>query len=750
MNKTIEKMQYYFNMKFSDEQIKILECGFDKPTLINACAGAGKTTMLELSIIYNALEGKILPKHVLGITFSRNSAEDMKEKYQKFVSMLPDELIQDWGEPDFSTFHALFWKLVRRLPNGRSFEVIPDYTRYSQKFDLPNKSEELTASEQLKELFDKRSQLINSCYSFNGLNINQNNQIVQYLEQTQGKADLLTVINYLTHSARDQKWFENYQYAMNVYNQEKINDLKVDFDDLGLIVLKSIKDNEQIIRLALKKYQLVFIDEFQDINELQWLNIKSLFELKRIVAVGDDDQSIYTFRGSSPKFILNFEKAVPNAQKFNLSTNYRTGDAILNVVSDSITLNHRRLGKTLRASNHGGKVTAFTENVDEMLSAFLKKAETDSNETFAILVRYNLDRTIVADRLADHGIYVKLRNKRQILQEDKIFDIYYQLMRAFYYDDFDLFLNYSNRIGFKKYLNYVKQIRSKGNVHSISDFVSQAFVFDPVYGRTTVGSKHDLRVKKTLKCVKKVREGTASPICLYKEVYELTKQYFKVMIETYHHFSNEKRDAICAYLQYQIEKYDDFEDFEQAQDNKYYKMLDALDGEENAPNIALETLHGSKGLEWDNVCLYGLTDAEIKRPLLKLTEKIPANLRYVDFIDKLNDEDLIAELFEIKGDAKNGTGLDAINIFQNTCEKQCDCPVALLGKVSQDVINVLKQEEEPLSSAGKLLYQSLIGLSRFVEDERRLLYVGVTRAKKFLCIDMTNNYSPLLDELKNI
>lgn len=746
MNKTIEKMQYYFNMKFSDEQIKILECGFDKPTLINACAGAGKTTMLELSIIYNALEGKILPKHVLGITFSRNSAEDMEEKYQKFVNMLPDELIQDWGEPDFSTFHALFWKLVRRLPNGRSFEVIPDYTKYSQKFDLPNKSEELTASEQLKELFDKRSQLINSCYSFNGLNINRNNQIVRYLEQTQGEADLLTIINYLTHSARDQKWFENYQYAMNVYNQEKIKDLKVDFDDLGLIVLKSIKDNEQIISLALRKYQLVFIDEFQDINELQWLNIKSLFDLNRIVAVGDDDQAIYTFRGSSPKFILNFEKAVPNAQKFNLSTNYRTGDAILNVVSDSIALNRRRLGKKLRAFNHGGNVVTFTKNVDEMLSTFLKKAKTNSDETFAILVRYNLDRTIVADRLADHGIYVKLRNKWQILQEDTIFDIYYQLMRAFYHDDFDLFLNYSNRIGFKKYMNYVKQIRSRGNVHSISDFVAQAFAFDPVFGRMTVGSKHDLHVKKALECARKVKDGKAPLTRLYAEVSELTKQYFKVMIETYHHFSNEKRDALCAYLQSQIEKYDNFEDFEQAQDDKYYKMLDALDGEENAQNIALETLHGSKGLEWDNVCLYGLTDAEIDRQLLELAEKIPANLRYIDFIDKLADEDLMAELTE----AKNDTSLDAINIFQNSCEKQCDCPVALLGKVSQDVIEALKREEEPLSSAGKLLYQSLIGISRFIEDERRLLYVGVTRAKKFLCIDMTGNYSPLLDELKNI
>lgn len=738
-------MQYYFNMKFSDEQIKILECGFDRPTLINACAGAGKTTMLELSIIYNALEGKILPKHVLGITFSRNSAEDMEKKYQKFIDMLPKELVQDWGEPDFSTFHALFLKLVKRLPNGRAFGVIPDYTKYSQRFDLPNKSEELTASEQLKELFDKRSQLINNCYSFNGLNINRNNRIVRYLEQTQGDADLLTIVNYLTHSAHDKRWFENYQYAMKVYNQAKVDDLKVDFDDLGLIVLKSIRDNKQIIRSALKKYQLVFIDEFQDINELQWLNIKSLFDLNCIVAVGDDDQAIYTFRGSSPKFILNFEKAVPNAQKFNLSTNYRTGDVILDVVSDSIALNRRRLGKNLQAFNHGGNVVAFSNNADEMLSLFLKKAKKNPDETFAILVRYNLDKTIVADRLADYGIYVKLRSKWQILQEDKIFDIYYQLMRAFYHDDFDLFTGYSNRIGFKKYMNYVKQIGIKSNVRTVSDFVAQAFAFDPVFGRVTVGSKHDLQVKRTLECAHKVKEGKESPIYLFWEVQELTKQYFKVMIESYHHFSNEKRDAICSYLQYQLEKYGSFEEFEQAQDEKYYKMIDAIDGEEKQ-SIALETLHGAKGLEWDNVCLYGLTDADVKKELLELTKKVPADLRYADFIDKLTDKDLIAELENMKCD----TSLDSVNIFQKACERQCDCAVALLGRVSPNVIDALKREEEPLSSACKLLYQDLIGISRFIEDERRLLYVGVTRAKKFLCIDMTDNYSPLLDELKNL
>ena len=348
--KTTEKIENYFDIILSDEQKKILECGFDRPTLINACAGAGKTTMIELSVIYNALEKRVLPQDVLCVTFSRNARLDMERKYHAFADRLPDSITAEWGEPHFSTFHALFLKLIKKMPNTRDISVVPSYIKFLTLFDLPNESEEMTTAEQLEDIFNVRSTLVNTGYSSNGINITRNNDLVRSLKLVYHDDKILhALIKSLCGLDYSEKWFENYLSAMKTYNDAKIAHHSIDYDDMGLIVMNLLQKNKDLFQNVLDRYKLVFLDEFQDINAVQWCNVVHLLEMNKIVAVGDDDQSIYTFRGSSPEFILNFANRIPGAQKFNLSTNYRTGGKILATVSDSIRNNVRRLDKTLSA-----------------------------------------------------------------------------------------------------------------------------------------------------------------------------------------------------------------------------------------------------------------------------------------------------------------------------------------------------------------------------------------------------------------
>lgn len=738
--KTTEKIENYFDIILSDEQKKILECEFDRPTLINACAGAGKTTMIELSVIYNALEKRVLPQDVLCVTFSRNARLDMERKYHAFADRLPDSITAEWGEPHFSTFHALFLKLIKKMPNTRDISVVPSYIKFLTLFDLPNESEEMTTAEQLEDIFNVRSTLVNTGYSSNGINITRNNDLVRSLKLVYHDDKILhALIKSLCGSDYSEKWFENYLSAMKTYNDAKIAHHSIDYDDMGLIVMNLLQKNKELFQNVLDRYKLVFLDEFQDINAVQWCNVVHLLEMNKIVAVGDDDQSIYTFRGSSPEFILNFANRIPGAQKFNLSTNYRTGGKILATVSDSIRNNVRRLDKTLSAYNTDVGSAEFYEDKNAMLEQFL--ACTGQDKSSAVLVRYNVDKTIVADCLAGHGIYVRLATKHQILQENRYFNIFYQFMRAFYYDNFDLFAEYSNRIGFSAYQKHVRSAERQFNPETITEYLNHMLEFDPKTGRVVCKGKTDPAVKSVMDTAEKVRKGVIKPIALFNEVVELTERYFLIMTKKYHRFSITTLDKITKYMRSEIVRYDDFISFENEQEERLGKLTDALEADRDDAQVAIETLHGAKGLEWDNVCLYGLDDTDINSAAVELSRRFPSNIKYEEFIKELKDNSFLT-------DDQMISPIESIcRKFMLICQVKYGVDISN-GNIPFVIINALENSEEPLASAAHLLYDAVIGIAVFVEDERRLMYVGVTRAKNRLFVDMAEHHSPLLNELK--
>src|SRR5699024_513019 len=157
-----------------------------------------------------------------------------------------------------------------------------------------------------------------------------------------------------------------------------------------------------------------------DIDKLQWKIISKLLSsetMSRLVVVGDDDQSVYSFRGSNPKYIMNYHEPMPTAQTLNLSTNYRTGGKILCAAIPGITSNSIRLEKSLQAFNsEKGTIFTYEPNDSEEYGILKHLAEQVNdpridNKEIAVLVRYNASRTIAADWLANHNIYANINNK---------------------------------------------------------------------------------------------------------------------------------------------------------------------------------------------------------------------------------------------------------------------------------------------------------------------------------------------------
>ena len=784
MQKTKEEaldlIEKAFKVKVSSEQKQILYSNFNYAKLINACAGAGKTTTFIWITLFLQMRG-LKGSDILGVTFSKKAQLDMERKYEEALDVLLAEgiNINEFENPKFSTFHALFYQTLRTLPQYRKFKVASSgYKQFRYHFKLPKPSDYLTEDEQLEEIFNAYDFLINHLYTIDGLNPNIYNDTVKLLVQSSGELNMQRLINFVYKTTVSPDWYQNYEYAIKLYRDLKTKGNYMDFTDMQLWLLAELGNSEYqaVLRKTLENYKLAVLDEFQDINEIQWHLTKMLLPAKtgnRIIAIGDDDQAIYTFRGSEPDIILNFKNKMPKAEVFNLSTNYRTGGKILDTVKDSIRSNELRLDKSLQAFNDKqGFVYVdkgiLNNNGKDILETLSENMKTKlSKETHAVLVRYNSDKAFVAEYLARQGVYVNLGKDYLILQNKTLFKIYYQLMRAFYYDSFEIFLEYANRIGFSKYKKHVNDLnaRQEMDFQTITEYIEKS-LHKNEYANAQI-YKFDRSVKATLDAFVEGKKNNYDTKYFLHQIVLLLKTYFDFMVVKNHFYSSDDYNAIVKFLSKQAEEYNRFEDFEEANENNRVNLEKVIEEKKDVPRLVVDTIHGSKGLEWDNVYLYGLDNRELKEDNIVLAEEFKSNMTFDDFIDYLTNtspihvlETLIKKGGKILQYLPNWLNLlaeqsfdadtPAITIPCLTCDfknLQKSVHYSLITKNIYNIRLFVNDENTQLRYATELLFQDIINNAKFVEDERRLLYVGVTRAKKRLYLQIPDNENPLLNEM---
>ncbi|MGP3640605.1 UvrD-helicase domain-containing protein [Lentilactobacillus hilgardii] len=753
-DQAINLLESATGMTFSTEQLAILRQPYQQPTLINACAGSGKTTIFMLSALVAIMTGKISPENVLGITFSKKAQTDMENRYRQCLMQLKAvgiDLAAE-GMPYFSTFHALFYRLLRTTPEFRETKVLTSYRQFSLPLTRLIKhthSQVNSPSEILDNMFELAEFIINRGISHNAF--------ADLSDPKQLKAQLGEV----GEDEYDLDFYTDYLAVMTQYMILKRQNSFVDFNDMK-ILLRQLLDQPDHVRSfhqIMTRFKLVVMDEFQDIDNLQWdimTRLLSQEALSRLIVIGDDDQSIYSFRGSNPKFILKFHGILPGAKTYRLSTNYRTGGQILSEAKPLIKHNYVRLAKELKAFNEKKgqvhvyplKTAGFDPNSDMFtkLVSQIRDPEID-NHQIAVLVRYNSDRTLVADWLANQQIYVNINNRGAIFQHTLIYRILVNLMQAFWQNRFQPFHEQATRIGFTTYRRHVTEIdKAAGGIDSLSDYLEIATKYNLQHQRTENQkrfAKIDTRVRMAFKIIKEQRQDVEKAnsetsigdvfMQIWNTVLELTATYFDYMTKN-DFVSKDTFKDMTTYLHTEIKQITDPDVWFDQEDQKR-QLLEAniQKGVSLENDVQFLSLHQAKGLEFKYVYLYGLSDKQLPVGTTIINDWFHPDISFEDFIDRWND-------LVTRQRVKELTGILEAAFIDITEEVRKNKHIDL------NHIEIEKCHDLDLDLLHNW-YTAIRHYSQFIEEERRLIYVGMTRTKTVLNVSVGLNASPLLRQV---
>jgi DNA helicase-2/ATP-dependent DNA helicase PcrA len=351
------------------------------PCIVIAPPGSGKTFVITQRTRYLIEECGINPANILVITFTKAAATEMKERFAKVMGK---------NTPvSFGTFHAIFFTILRYAYGFKAENILRDEQRI----------------EFLKEIIHKTEMEIDDETEF----ISDITSEISLI-----KNDKISLENYYSTNCPEDVFRNIYTEYNNRLRRAKL----IDFDDMLVFCYELFKERKDILNAWQTKYQYILIDEFQDINKIQYDIIRMLAEPNNnLFIVGDDDQSIYRFRGAKPEIMLNFEKDYTNAKKVLLNTNYRSTKAIVDGAVRVIRNNKSRYDKKINTIHGDGvpivikKFKDQNEENMEILKQILEyKNQGGEFSDIAILYRTNTQPRILIERLMEYNIPFKMRD----------------------------------------------------------------------------------------------------------------------------------------------------------------------------------------------------------------------------------------------------------------------------------------------------------------------------------------------------
>lgn len=312
------------------------------PALVIAGAGSGKTRTLTHRVAY-LLDKGVEAGNILLLTFTNKAAREMLERVEKLV---PGDIRALWS----GTFHSIGNRILRRhaddLGYTRSFSIL-DRDDQKAMMKLVVKDSGIPAMGPTGKRFPKVDVLIS---------------IFSLAENTCTSIDEVVYEQY----SQVDSWIEEIKSIDRAYRVKKKKTNSMDFDDLLVLTLKLLQDNEDLQKLYQKKFKHVLVDEYQDTNRVQCDLIDLLVgDRQHLMVVGDDAQSIYSWRGADMDNILSFHKKYPNAEVFKIETNYRSVPEVLALSNAAIRPNRVQYDKELRAVRKGGEMTPALVPLDD-------------------------------------------------------------------------------------------------------------------------------------------------------------------------------------------------------------------------------------------------------------------------------------------------------------------------------------------------------------------------------------------------
>ena len=378
------------------------------PLLLLAGAGSGKTRVLTHRIAYLIDEVGVNPWNILAITFTNKAAKEMRERVDKIVGYGSENI---W----VSTFHSTCVRILRRhidkLGYDKSFTIYDSDDQKSLMRDVIKYLE-----------LDPKNWKEKNCLG----------------AISSAKDKLLSPDEFERESGGDYKARKMAEVYREYQKRLKSNNA-LDFDDLIVLTCELFRTCPDVLHLYRQRFQYIMVDEYQDTNTAQFKLIEYLAPTTNedgeieynICVVGDDDQSIYKFRGANIQNILNFESCFPNTQVIKLEQNYRSTQNILNAANEVIQNNFGRKDKTLWTSNGEGDLVNFTqyeneyEEAEQIVSDIYNKINNDglSYKDFAILYRTNAQSRIFEEKLVRRNIPYKIVGAVNFYQRKEIKDL---------------------------------------------------------------------------------------------------------------------------------------------------------------------------------------------------------------------------------------------------------------------------------------------------------------------------------------
>lgn len=372
---------FWFNMNVSREQQSAIEHK-NGPALILAGPGSGKTTVITQRIQYLIKQCHIPPSQLLVITFTKAAAEEMRERFLKLCPL-------EGTKVRFGTFHSVFFMIIKHAYGYSGNDIIHD---------------------------DKKRQILKDIFNSIKLEVNDEQEFLSLLESEISlvKGEMISLQHYHAKCCGD----DEFQLFFHGY-QERLMQLRMlDFDDMLVYCYELLKERKDILALWQRQFSYILIDEFQDINRIQYNTIRLLAgKSAHLFAVGDDDQSIYRFRGAKPEIMLNFEKDYPQAKRMILNKNYRCTDKIVKAAERVIANNKKRFPKNMQAVRSSTKAvmvrlfhSAETENeyIIEQIRFYQEQGLHFSE--IAVLFRTNTQPRTLVSKLMEVNIPFIMRD----------------------------------------------------------------------------------------------------------------------------------------------------------------------------------------------------------------------------------------------------------------------------------------------------------------------------------------------------
>ncbi len=542
------------------------------PMLILAGAGSGKTKTITTRLAYLISLG-IDPASILTLTFTNKAATEMRER--AFA------MIEDMTSPPLlATFHKfglLFLKLnIEKLGRKNNFVIIDTDDK---KKILKTIDKETTTSILANEIS------------------NYKNSIILAAEAKKNASD-----TYYTKMSNIYEKYENYLVENNL----------VDFDDLLLLTYRLLSENEDLATQTSNRYQYIMVDEYQDTNELQYKLLKKMCHTHtNLCVVGDDDQSIYGWRGATIKNILTFDQEFPNTKVVKLENNYRSTNTILHHANALIEHNRDRIGKKLVGTRCEGNSIKVYESRDEneetrKLSDDIKKLiENGVNPSnIAILFRVNALSRSLEEGFNRARINYKLVGGMKFYERAEIKDLI-----AF----FRVITNKNDNFSLKRIVNKPKRGIGKTTIEKIElesieskkSMFSVIEDYDAEQLATVVGKKNSQTLKVFMAGINDLQDILIESKMRFIDIFEETfdfKASFEKVIDSTDRIAN--IDEFYGYLR-------DY--FMQHMDLNLEDFLNEISLESAADNltnsaVSMMSIHASKGLEYEHVFIIGLEE----------------------------------------------------------------------------------------------------------------------------------------------